>query len=518
MRPPPPARIAVDVGRRLREVGAQPPRELAEDARVLLLEGDREAEHLGGDRSRKFRRMDRWIVSSLAMARTLAVIGGGIAGLTHGLRADGSRCGGRLPGGGAAGGGNVRTDRVDGFTCEWGANGFLDNAPATPDLIRRLGIEDRLQPADAAAAAALPLPRRAAARRCRWAPGSFLALRRADLGREAAPGRGGACSRGAATAADESVLDFASRRIGARRRRRCWWTPWSAGSTPATRAGCRSPRPSPRWRRWSATHGSLTRALLAKRKAATAVAGRARGRLTSFKGGMQDLIDGLAKALGPRLRTGAAVRDVTRSDGRYTLRLADGTSLQADRVALTVPAWSAAPMVEGLDAELAEVLAEIPAAPVVVCHLGFEQADLAGHAARLRLPDPAERRAAPAGRALGLDDLSRAARPQGRRSTPACWAAPATRESIDWPDERVRPTVLDELHTTMHLRRRAGLHADLPAPPRHPPVHAGAPGAPGPRGRGAGAPPRPSPGRKLLPRGLRQRLHPPRGDDGGEDA
>jgi oxygen-dependent protoporphyrinogen oxidase len=85
------------------------------------------------------------------MARTLAVIGGGIAGLTTalGLMDRGAEvvCLAAAP----RAGGHVRTERVDGFTCEWGANGFLDSAPATLALVAGLHLEDRLQPADAAA-------------------------------------------------------------------------------------------------------------------------------------------------------------------------------------------------------------------------------------------------------------------------------------------------------------------------------------------------------------------------------
>ena len=92
------------------------------------------------------------------MTRTLVVVGGGIAGLTTAFelmertrgRADAPQvlCLEAAP----QAGGKVRSDHVSGFTCEWGPNGFLDNAPATRDLIRRLGIEDRVQPSRSAAA------------------------------------------------------------------------------------------------------------------------------------------------------------------------------------------------------------------------------------------------------------------------------------------------------------------------------------------------------------------------------
>ena len=48
-------------------------------------------------------------------------------------------------------GGNIRTEREEGFLCEWGPAGFLDNAPATLTLARRLRLEERLERAAPAA-------------------------------------------------------------------------------------------------------------------------------------------------------------------------------------------------------------------------------------------------------------------------------------------------------------------------------------------------------------------------------
>src|SRR4030066_1794288 len=38
-------------------------------------------------------------------------------------------------------GGKIWTDKTDGFLCEKGANGFLDNKPRTLELCKSLGIE-----------------------------------------------------------------------------------------------------------------------------------------------------------------------------------------------------------------------------------------------------------------------------------------------------------------------------------------------------------------------------------------
>ena len=83
--------------------------------------------------------------------KRVVVIGGGVAGLTTALHLkDGSF---RVPGGlevvvlegSDVPGGNIQTDRVQGFTIERGPNGYLDNVPTTPALVRRLGLRDEKQ-------------------------------------------------------------------------------------------------------------------------------------------------------------------------------------------------------------------------------------------------------------------------------------------------------------------------------------------------------------------------------------
>ena len=44
-------------------------------------------------------------------------------------------------------GGHIRSERAGGFLCEWGPTGFLDNAPTTLTLARRLSLERELLPA-----------------------------------------------------------------------------------------------------------------------------------------------------------------------------------------------------------------------------------------------------------------------------------------------------------------------------------------------------------------------------------
>ncbi|MFQ5845131.1 MAG: protoporphyrinogen/coproporphyrinogen oxidase, partial [Planctomycetota bacterium] len=73
----------------------------------------------------------------------IAVLGGGIAGLSTAfhLRRNAEvvvfEAADRL-------GGNIRTEPVAGCRVEWGPHGFLDNEPATLELVHSLGLTGRL--------------------------------------------------------------------------------------------------------------------------------------------------------------------------------------------------------------------------------------------------------------------------------------------------------------------------------------------------------------------------------------
>ena len=75
----------------------------------------------------------------------LLVIGGGVSGLTVAREARRLRPNWkvRVLEADARPGGTMRSDRVEGCLCEWGPNGFLDNAALTLTLVRRLGLEER---------------------------------------------------------------------------------------------------------------------------------------------------------------------------------------------------------------------------------------------------------------------------------------------------------------------------------------------------------------------------------------
>jgi oxygen-dependent protoporphyrinogen oxidase len=334
--------------------------------------------------------------------RRVAVVGGGVAGLATALAvADRARAAGvglevRVLEAAPRAGGNLRSERVDGYTVEWGPNGFLDNVPATIELVRRIGLEGELQPA-AAAAARRFLYRRGRLHELATQPLRFLASPvlspggRLRILREpwTPPKPAGV---------DETVHAFAARHIGEEAASVLVGAMVSgvfAGDARRLSLECAFPKMAA----MEAAHGSLVRAMLARlreRRAATRRLAelRARGEeapeltrpggpagpggtLTSFRGGIETLIEGLARALDGVLETGRRVAAIERSGARWRVA-AGGETLDAEAVVVAVPAGQAAPLLAPLDAGLGAALAGIPAAGLAVVALAYDAAALGG--------------------------------------------------------------------------------------------------------------------------------------------
>lgn len=97
----------------------------------------------------------------------------------------------------------------------------------------------------------------------------------------------------------------------------------------------------------------------------------------SFKGGMQSLVDALAKNSGARLRTNCAAAVLAREPDGWRVRGRTGEGercLRARHVVLSVPAVEAAGLLDANDPDLAALIGGLEYAPLAVAHLGFERA------------------------------------------------------------------------------------------------------------------------------------------------
>jgi protoporphyrinogen/coproporphyrinogen III oxidase len=310
-------------------------------------------------------------------------------------------------------GGNVRTERFDGFTIEQGPNGFLDNAPATLRLVRRLGLERELQRADDDAARRY-LYRGGRLHQLPSGPISFLRSPVLSLGgRMRVLAEPFARSRPAER--DESVYDFAARRIGPEA---------AAVLVDAMVSGVFAGNVHelslqsafPKMARMESEHGSLVKAMVAGAKQRRAALRRSSdesgdsaggeagagaparaggpagpgGTLTSFRRGLDTLVEGLSLAAGdsltvrtrvagirsgegeagPRDRMEARLRSATRVR-RWDVHTAAGDIVDADAVVVAIPAPRAATLLEPLDPALGLAVREIKTAPLAVIALGY---------------------------------------------------------------------------------------------------------------------------------------------------
>jgi oxygen-dependent protoporphyrinogen oxidase len=282
-------------------------------------------------------------------------------------------------------GGNIRTEHIDGYVCEAGPDGFLDNAPATLALVRAIGLQSRLLPSNDAAR------KRYIVRRGRLCeiPTSIGAFLTTPL--LSARGKLRIACEPLATRrpdAEESIRDFASRRIG-REAASVLVDPMVSGIFAGDASVLSLRACFPRMWQLEEDHGGLFRALFATRRAHRRgdSVGIPSGRLTSFAGGMSDLPDALTRELGPAVHTSTRVLELCQrhpiavghrmpSARRYAVRTSTDT-IDADAVVLSGPAAESATILQGVDPVLATLLQGIPTAPLAVVCLGYDAAAIA---------------------------------------------------------------------------------------------------------------------------------------------
>jgi protoporphyrinogen/coproporphyrinogen III oxidase len=281
-------------------------------------------------------------------------------------------------------GGKMRTVREDGFNMEWGPNGFLTNKPHSLDLVRELGIEERL-------ARSSDLARKrfihsgGKLHRLPETPPAFFRSNlltlsgRLRVAREPfAPGPQGGV--------DETVGDFARRRLGEEALEKLI-DPMVTGifAGDPDRMSLRSCFPL--IYDLERKHGGLVRgmiALLMERRASgekREMSAGPGGVLMSFDDGAQVLADVLAERLAEGLHLGVTVTGARRDDGGYILSLVEREEpgeLPADIVVFATPAYAAAEILFELDPALSDALSLIPYSPISVVALGFEEAALGG--------------------------------------------------------------------------------------------------------------------------------------------
>lgn len=309
----------------------------------------------------------------------VAVVGGGIAGLSaaHALVRGGARV--VVLEASPRWGGVVQTVRDGPLLFECGPDAMLSTKPHGVELVRALGLGDRLVPTN-------PQQRTVyVVRRGRLHPmpeGMVLAVptRTGPLlasGLFSWPGAlrmlAEPLVRSRSPEPDESVARFVRRRLG----REAWERmadPLLGGIHAGDTEALSIRATFPRFVELEARHGSLVRGMRAMAAQRTADSGSA---FVSLAGGLSELVEALVRALpAGALRAGAPVHGLQRGGGGWRVVTADG-AVEARAVVLALPAPRAHPLLRPLDAALADELAAIRFESTAIVLLAFDRAAVA---------------------------------------------------------------------------------------------------------------------------------------------
>ncbi|MBT3341683.1 MAG: protoporphyrinogen oxidase [Gemmatimonadetes bacterium] len=318
----------------------------------------------------------------------VVIVGAGVSGLAtaHYLRRHGIQDVHLIEGAEQAGGA-IQTQHLDGFLFEPGPNSLLDNSAAMKRLVSQLGLDDRVVvAADVAKKRYVvrdgrlqPLP---------MSPPALIKSKLFSWGTKLRLAREPFISP-APVDAEETLEEFVLRRLG-REFLQYAIDPFVAG-TFAGRPEDLCVRSAFR-RLWDLEqhHGSLIRGAMAmakERKAAAKAAGNASGdegeiqagpsgKMLSFDGGLQTLVDALATPCGDQLHTGLAYLGLRRHDEgfRLTSMSTEGPhEIDARVVLLTLPAHAYPSLEFGdIDMPVADIGA-IPYPPVTAVFFGYHQ-------------------------------------------------------------------------------------------------------------------------------------------------
>jgi len=254
------------------------------------------------------------------------ILGGGISGLTV-AHASGlvSRpgacelweCSGRL-------GGTIGTDRVDGYSVDWGPNGFLDREPLTLRLVDEIGLRDRLEPSNPKS------EERFIVKNGRLHPVPFSPAKILSTGLLSPLEKARLFFEPFITArrddSEESVFDFAARRIG-RGAAETFVDPMVSGVYGGLARELSLPSCFPVMREMEIKYGGLVKALIARQlerrrlqkssatplKKSGGPAGPG-GHLTSFKTGADVLVQRLGAILEPLIKLNRNVVSMRRGE------------------------------------------------------------------------------------------------------------------------------------------------------------------------------------------------------------
>jgi len=323
--------------------------------------------------------------------RRIVIVGGGITGLAAAhaavarARAQGRPVALAVLERSPRFGGNLITERIDGFLVDGGPDSWVASKPDATALARDLGLASAIVGTNEATRryyiawgdSLHPVPEGLVL----GVPTRILPLARSSL----------FSWRGKARMAleplvpvrtldgddDESIGDFAARRLGTEAADRLV-APLLGGITSGDAGNVSVRATFPQLVAMEREHGSLIRGMLAQARRRKKTEGGSA--FLSLQGGVGTLVDALVDRLrseGVALRAGVAARSIARKGTGWTIDLESGESIEADEVLLAVPAHVTARLVVALDAVLGRDLGAIPYGSSATVFLAYRRADVA---------------------------------------------------------------------------------------------------------------------------------------------
>ena len=281
-------------------------------------------------------------------------------------------------------GGKIKSIKDQGFTCEWGPNGFLDSKPQTLDLCAALGISGRLYRSNDNARKRYIFSN-GELHRLPEGGASFIKSRLISW-----PGKlrlmGEPFAPPPPSGVDETLADFARRRLGQEALDKLIGPMVSgifAGDPETMSLVSCFPRIAELEREYGGLFKAMFRLAGKKRKerkagAVSSSAAGPGGVLTSFKEGIQFLTDTLKEQLGDNIRSGCEVTSLQREGESYRVTTTGCGEIMADLVILAAPAFASAEILKSLDSAMSNILSSILYASLSIICCGYER-EMIGH-------------------------------------------------------------------------------------------------------------------------------------------
>lgn len=330
--------------------------------------------------------------------RTVAVIGGGISGLStaYALQEKAAAAGIQIRcivvDAASDWGGKIVTHRVGDLVTEAGPDSFLSQKTAAIELCAKLGLTDQLINTNETSKRACVFSQG----RLRELPEGLVVIAPNQVGpflRSGLLSWAGLARMGLDLAmpvkrssSDESLACFFRRRMGRQAFERML-EPLMAGIYAGDAEQMSVHATFPRFVELEQQYGSVIRGMMTARKTGPS-AGPKRTMFVSLKNGLSDLVDALVRRLteqGVTLRGGTvvdALRVRSHQPGRwmYDVILNDGSALSVDSLVLATPAYVSAELVRPLTPIAGGLLDLIPYASTATIAMAYPRAAVAGAA------------------------------------------------------------------------------------------------------------------------------------------